>query len=830
MLAYNIKVLCRMNGKIKNFFDCEITKGDCEYMEVVKWMAEELMSLIFQDGANELKKSIMEYINKESDSIKGRYYGLMIQVIKEMLGNRDKTDNDKVYEIAESIRKSIRNSTGGYNEYIQLIQKGLKECGQENLNAEIFAEKLDRSISKDQELCNNILISMNRNIEWSDVRNQKNFETLMKELKRNNILDESQSLKKNNSRNRQYANVWNKNMFLNDYNEKDENRGINIKLKEMYIEDFVPHYKWKNNSYISYDLEKLLNEYILNYNDNKMLLIMGQPGVGKSTLITWMLNKYIDDLHKIYVYKFASDLGNVDWYEKNQSIEEKVVSKILKEINLTYEELNGKTLILDGFDEIAVDGNRTVIINNIYQGLRLLGNVYGFSLIIICRENYIEDNKNIQCDYITLQPFDKSQIQKFCERYIEKNKIGISQATIDNLVLKESIFGIPLILYMTLALNISIDSDGSIVDVYDKIFSLDEGGIYNRCINNKEFGDRHRISAIKEQIHQISRDMAIWIFENEPEKAIIPKEEYEKLCNNKMKDIDYDVQDIYIGNYFSLIRHTDGMEAQEICFIHRSIYEYFVVEAIYVAIEEQMLVLTEENQEKVVGKIAYLLKREKLTFLMIEYLKVKMKKYIIQHHKNDVDMFYNWWENAFKKMLDNGMFYYTDKNIDSFKNIIFEEVICFYNMIAFLRIIYEIARGNSKEYKYILEGADKKSLIKYIKFYSALSDTEKLWDKGLDLSYFDLKDIELVNVKANWWNFNYTNLSDSKFRYIGLMTTNFEGANLSNAIVTNSYISNMDRKEAKMQGYKCKLSQIYEQEKKQGLGEHKMIIYREDRK
>lgn len=243
-----------------------------------------------------------------------------------------------------------------------------------------------------------------------------------------------------------------------------------------------------------------------------------------------------------------------------------------------------------------------------------------------------------------------------------------------------------------------------------------------------------------------------------------------------------------------------------------------------------MLVLTEENQEKVVGKIAYLLKKEKLTFLMIEYLKVKMKKYIIQHHKNDVDMFYNWWENAFKKMLDNGMFYYTDKKIDRFKNIILEEVICFYNMIAFLRIIYEIARGNSKEYKYILEGADKKSLIKYIKFYSALSDTEKLWDKGLDLSYFDLKDIELVNVKANWWNFNYTNLSGSKFRYIGLMTTNFEGANLSNAIVTNSYISNMDRKEAKMQGYKCKLSQIYEQEMKQGLGEHKMIIYREDRK
>ena len=45
----------------------------------------------------------------------------------------------------------------------------------------------------------------------------------------------------------------------------------------------------------------------------------------------------------------------------------------------------------------------------------------------------------------------------------------------------KKILGIPLILYMVVALNISIDKEGSIVDVYDKIFSLD-GGIYDRCI------------------------------------------------------------------------------------------------------------------------------------------------------------------------------------------------------------------------------------------------------------------------------------------------------------------------------------------------------------
>lgn len=797
---------------------------------VIKWGYGELASLLFQDTADELKKSVKEYLQKEPNSIKGRYYNLMVEVIKEMLGKKYSTDNERVYEIAESIRKNTKCEFGEYNEYIQSIQKGLKECRQENLSAEIFAEKLDDKISEDQKLCNNILINMNKNIEYLDVRNRKNFEILMKQLKKDNVLDENKLLKKNNSRNKQYADVWNKNMFLNDYNKRDENRGINIKLKEMYTDDFVPHYRWKNNFYINYDLENLLNKYMIGYNDNKLLLVMGQSGVGKSTLITWVLNKYIDNLNDIYVYNFASDLGNIDWFEKNQSIEEKVISKMLKELNLTYEELDGKTLILDGFDEINVNGNRAAIINNIYHGLRLFENRCRFSLIITCRENYIEDNKDIQCDYITLQPFDKIQIQNFCERYLTINKIEASRDTINNLVLKEKVFGIPLILYMTLALNIAIDSDGSIVDVYDKIFSLDEGGIYDRCIDNKEFGDRHRISEIKEKIHQISRNIAIWMFENKSEKATIPKEEYNKICNDIINDTNYDRQDVYIGNYFKRIRHTDGADTQEICFIHRSIYEYFVVEAIYSEIKASMLELTEENQKKVMGKLTYLLKREKLTLVMIEYLKFKIKKYILQYHNNDVDMFYNWWEIAFKKLLDNGMFYYTDKKIECFKNIIYEEITCFYNMIVFLRIIYEIARGDSKEYKYILEGTDKKSLIMYIKYYSALSDTEKLWDKGLDLSYFDLKEVELVNVKANWWDFNHANLSNARFRYIGLMTTNFEEANLDNAFVTNSYISNMDRKEAKMQGYKCKLSQIYEQERKQGLGEHKMIIYREDKK
>ena len=128
-----------------------------------------------------------------------------------------------------------------------------------------------------------------------------------------------------------------------------------------------------------------------------------------------------------------------------------------------------------------------------------------------------------------------------------------------SIIAKKEIFGIPLILYMTLALDISIDNESSIVDIYDKIFSTNNGSIYNRCIDNKNYGDKHRISILKEQIHQISRDIAMWMFENRPFEAVIPKIEYDKICGNNINRIKFNQQDVAIGNYFELVHHTDGM-------------------------------------------------------------------------------------------------------------------------------------------------------------------------------------------------------------------------------------------------------------------------------
>lgn len=415
-------------------------------------------------------------------------------------------------------------------------------------------------------------------------------------------------VKKVSDRSKQYAEVWNQNMFLNNFEKRDENVGVNIQLKELYKEKCLPHYIWKNNNRECCDLAELLQEYICEYTGNKMLLIKGQSGVGKSTLITWILNKYEEFKDNIYVYSFASDLQNIRWDETREK-KNYIINNILDELDIMYDGLDGKTLILDGFDEINVKGSRSEILNDIYQEVHGITNICGVSVIITCRENYIENDNNIMCDYITLCPFDEKQIKEFCKAFEYKTCSEISSSMVRSIIAKKEIFGIPLILYMTLALDISIDNESSIVDIYDKIFSTNNGSIYNRCIDNKNYGDKHRISILKEQIHQISRDIAMWMFENRPFEAVIPKIEYDKICGNNINRIKFNQQDVAIGNYFELVHHTDGMGGQEICFIHRSIYEYFIVDAIFSNIEEYMLELTEENKEKVAKSIANSLKK-----------------------------------------------------------------------------------------------------------------------------------------------------------------------------------------------------------------------------
>lgn len=575
------------------------------------------------------------------------------------------------------------------------------------------------------------------------------------------ILNKDETHKKIESRTQEYIRKWNQNMFLNDFNKRDENAGVNVKLSEVYLEKHLPHYIWKNNKNSENDLKDLLSEYIIEKGENKMLLILGQPGIGKSTLITWIVANFKNNTDNILVYQFASDLKNVDW--KNTSEKYDLVYAIINALNLPYLSLDGKILILDGFDEISLE-YRIEIINRIYWKLIKEFPPINFSMIITCRENYIYNLNSICCDYIILQPWNEEQIYSFCTIYHQKINSTLSAETLFNILKNKKILGIPLILYMVLALHIVIEKKGSIVNVYDRVFAID-GGIYDRSIVNIRYASPHRIYEIKKQIHQISRNIAIWMFENEPYIACIPQNEYENICSDVMKkqiQLNKEVtQDVLIGNYFSIV--CDGIGTEEICFVHRSIYEYFVAEQIF----DWIINAINIPKENLARNLACLFECTFLSKEIIEFLKYK-----VNHSRlEDIIIVII---STFELMLENGMTSYTNHR---YRKVIEYEMCIFSNMLELVHLWENnILRFENSISSYLIYNRRNKLNLR------------NLYLKDADLKRVDLFEADLRNADLRGVNLEYATVVNADLRGANLLGTILYNANLDEAIFDEKQI------------------------------------------
>lgn len=90
--------------------------------------------------------------------------------------------------------------------------------------------------------------------------------------------------------------------------------------------------------------------------------MLGQPGIGKSTLITYFLKKS-EDRRKKRVFRIA-DFSNCDECKKWRSEKRYAADWLLKALGLSKQDLNQSVLFLDGLDEInLVEDERIEFIN-----------------------------------------------------------------------------------------------------------------------------------------------------------------------------------------------------------------------------------------------------------------------------------------------------------------------------------------------------------------------------------------------------------------------------------------------------------------------------------
>lgn len=730
-----------------------------------------VVSKFVNDIGDKLKNKIRnadENRKSSEQNIETRIYQVTIDAINASTFDKYK-GQEKLYDAAECILRGFKSK----KENIEVAKMGLKMLESQITNdmCEDFLWKLRDEICRDK---NDILykeinlIQSGQLIEDVDKGFKRSEQNLQEAQRKLDYLVEKADDKEANfysearveNRADEYAEKWDKNVFLNDFKKRDKNAGVNVKLKDIYLEELLPHYTWKMDGEPLSDLKELLREYTIDNDGKNMLLILGQPGIGKSTLITWIMANFEEKKDDFLVYQFASDLKNIDWQGDN------ILSYIFKNLKIKYDELENKVLILDGFDEIHANSDREGILNKLNQELAEINILKNFSLIITCRENYVSELEKVECNYVTLQTLDKKQIKRFCDIYGKVSKNTTTKTNIDKLLEKKEIFGIPLILYMVLALEITIEKSESLVDVYDQIFSIDRSSIYDRCIKNSRYGGEHRISEdkIKRAIHCISQRIAFWIFENHSDKACIPQKEYEDICSTVIKEISNGNEnikrDFLIGNYFKITKHCEGIGTEELQFVHRSIYEYFVVVYFFESLHNQT------TKEEVAGKLGELLKKGHLFPQVLEFIKYKFDK-IIQYSLSDIT------KETFQLMLRDGMTYYMK---GKYKNIIDREINIFANMLEVVHL-WNPQLGKLDD-----------NIARYLQYNQTINLNLRNTDlrgahlRGADLCLVDLSEADLRGADLCLVDFVASNLSEADLRGADLKGADFNMAQLRETI------------------------------------------------
>ena len=265
----------------------------------------------------------------------------------------------------------------------------------------------------------------------------------------------------------------------------------------------------------------------------------------------------------------------------------------------------------------------------------------------------------------------------------------------------------------------------------------------------------------------MSREIAIWMFENNPDEANIPQKEYKNICDaikNNMKENEDIERDFMIGNFFKL-KHCEGEDGEELYFVHRSIYEYFVVEYIFKSICN----VIDLSKEELAGVLGRFLKGNILSPNMLEYIKIMILNSGLKDKFNIINA-------AFHLMLKDGMTYYCRKH-DSYKNIINCEMNVFDNMLEILHL------WDNEVLKFGEE------VEKYLKYNI---------DHELNLSKVSMSGVSLMNVYLIKSNLYEINLERINLRGANLQGANLERANLERANLERANLERANLKRANL--------------------------------
>ena len=559
------------------------------------------------------------------------------------------------------------------------------------------------------------------------------------------IMDE----KFKNNKKKHYIENWNSRLFLHMDDEEKP-----LTLAEVFImPDFDYYVKERGIKFSDKDtLDNVIEKFISNSRSSNML-IMGEPGIGKSSIVSWMANKYKDN-DEIIILRFR------DW--EKEEIEKGVLKGIYNTLGCEKKQLENTIIILDGFDEIKAVDMQKDLLHDFFNDILDFKN---FKFIITSRPGYI--NYHRFQNAFEILPFNIIKIKQFY-RMLRESELEQGQINLDNI----EVLGIPVILYMCIMSEIDITEKSTKPELYNRIFAK-EGGIFDKfCTAGIGYDDGMQLLRdIKntEKYLSFMREIAFKMFEKDA--LVLPREDYQ------IPVLEYKGKSISVLEF--PIKHLFENTMTNIEFIHKSIYEYFMSEYIFLSICEIM----KKSKEELASMFGKMLKSNVLSSEIIEFLKYRIKNSELNEKFNIVN-------EVFRLMLQDGMTYYTN---ECYKNVIECEMRVFANMLDIIHIWdNDIKISNvyylrcNKDFRLDLRKVELKNY-----------NLRKVYLKEADLCYAnlmftDLSMSDISNAKFNRTNLRKANLSYADLRGAIIIQSDLTEVNLSHALLIDAHIIQTD--------------------------------------
>ena len=626
---------------------------------------------------------------------------------------------------------------------------------------------------------------------------------------------------KYNTSNDIYINSFKTPLFLHKKNTDKDDKNLEVVLSNLFV--FQKYNNGKD------DLQERLENFI--QSDSHVLIIEGDAGNGKSSLVGWMNYHYAlndDDSKNMFGDKM---LVTIRLRDLNKELIKENFCEALFEYTKTHDPDEFETIfensvvVLDGYDELCMilGGTEYSLKDSMLE--ELLECFYdSLKFIITSRPHYINKNSlRIEYDSIYLNHFDKAKRDEWITAYRDKCRQSIDPNVLDFIknIDENDAKGVcdtPFSLYM-LAANREMSEQvlNNSWALYHKIFySAISETPYNEIYSRIK--KKHSISKYKETIYQINEEIAYEMYKNNSKS-----ESVFFLKDSKVKEIvrrvaeknctDEDVKNLTEGSFALCCYWKNDAKDGAIEFYHNNIRDFFVCEKIFREINKlydsvSSDELSDEEIQKFIDKFCELFLYGGLADKVTEFIGLRTE-FGIKNNKNDfpkAEQAQKYLTQFFEVMLTNGGRMNCVNSNNPFQAI-----------INTLRCVAQVYRSVYRRYlnenekihwwnsvdnvnrngmlRYVFKpvfGADG-----YIEYYisGCFSDFSRV-----DLNDCDLNFAILLNHDFSNSNLSYSNLSNSILCNVHLKNADLRGADLRGADLREANFSEAHLEGAHLEG------------------------------